>query len=101
VPPVFCTEPLNPIDADHLTIVKPTDQNSASYRALKEAFLETTPPKPIPPPKPDSNSETFCIFDRTWLFCPKNDKNMTTAVKNSDIFWFSQQRNMGFFFDFI
>jgi pimeloyl-ACP methyl ester carboxylesterase len=40
----LCTEPLRPIDADHLSIVKPRDQNGAQYRALKEAFLNTSPP---------------------------------------------------------
>jgi hypothetical protein len=44
----LCTEPLDPIDADHFNIVKPRDQNAAQYRALKEAFLKTSPPPNTP-----------------------------------------------------
>lgn len=66
----LCTEPLDPIDADHITIVKPTDQNSASYRALKGAFQDTAgttsknespvTPKPAPnkhPAAPQQRSQ--------------------------------------------
>jgi pimeloyl-ACP methyl ester carboxylesterase len=35
----LCTEHLDPIDADHVSIVKPRDQNSTPYLALKDAFL--------------------------------------------------------------
>jgi len=38
----LCTQALDPIDADHITIVKPKDQNSTSYRALKGAFQESS-----------------------------------------------------------
>jgi hypothetical protein len=31
----FCTMPLDPIDADHIGIVKPQSQTSASYIAFK------------------------------------------------------------------
>jgi pimeloyl-ACP methyl ester carboxylesterase len=40
----LCTERLDPIDADHVTIVKPVDEKSTPYRALKSAFDETAPP---------------------------------------------------------
>jgi hypothetical protein len=41
----LCTERLDPIDADHITIVKPTGTTSTPYRALKSAFIETQPRK--------------------------------------------------------
>lgn len=37
----LCTERLDPIDADHITIVKPRDSTSTPYRALQAAFVET------------------------------------------------------------
>jgi Leucine-rich repeat (LRR) protein/pimeloyl-ACP methyl ester carboxylesterase len=37
----LCTQRLDPIDADHVTIVKPAGANSTSYRALKSAMQET------------------------------------------------------------
>jgi pimeloyl-ACP methyl ester carboxylesterase len=39
----LCTERLDPIDADHLQIVKPSGPTSTSYRALKSAIQETVP----------------------------------------------------------
>jgi hypothetical protein len=39
----LCTEHLDPIDADHLSIVKPSGPTSTSYRALKQAMEETAP----------------------------------------------------------
>jgi pimeloyl-ACP methyl ester carboxylesterase len=48
----LCTERLDPIDADHINIVKPADKNSNPYRALKEAFLETVPPTGQKPKEP-------------------------------------------------
>jgi hypothetical protein len=50
----LCNEHIDPIDANHLTIVKPTDEESQSYRALKEAFEDTEPPlhKVSAPAKP-------------------------------------------------
>jgi pimeloyl-ACP methyl ester carboxylesterase len=56
----LCTERLDPIDGDHITIVKPGDQNSNSYRALKSALLETAPASRSaatkePLPKPTSS----------------------------------------------
>ena len=46
----LCTEPLDPIEADHINIVKPTSPSSTSYRALKAAFEETSPThsRPVP-----------------------------------------------------
>jgi pimeloyl-ACP methyl ester carboxylesterase len=52
----LCTQHLDPIDANHLTIVKPSSSSSDSYRALKEATQETQilttanpePPRPHP-----------------------------------------------------
>jgi pimeloyl-ACP methyl ester carboxylesterase len=38
----LCTKPLDPIDADHIDIVKPASQNSASYIAFSAAFGEAT-----------------------------------------------------------
>jgi pimeloyl-ACP methyl ester carboxylesterase len=37
----LCTERLDPIDADHIAIVKPVSEESTPYRALKSAFQET------------------------------------------------------------
>jgi pimeloyl-ACP methyl ester carboxylesterase len=37
----LCTEPLNPILEDHISIVKPRDQTSLSYIAFKRAFVDT------------------------------------------------------------
>ncbi len=39
----LCTERLDPIDANHINLVKPLDGNSTPYRAFKSAFEETTP----------------------------------------------------------
>jgi pimeloyl-ACP methyl ester carboxylesterase len=38
----LCTKPLDPIDADHIDIVKPASQNSSSYIAFKAAFGDAT-----------------------------------------------------------
>jgi pimeloyl-ACP methyl ester carboxylesterase len=38
----LCTEHLDPIDANHINIVKPLDATSTAYRVLKSAFEETT-----------------------------------------------------------
>jgi pimeloyl-ACP methyl ester carboxylesterase len=35
----LCTRGLDPIDADHIEIVKPEDQNSPSYVAFKKAYM--------------------------------------------------------------
>jgi pimeloyl-ACP methyl ester carboxylesterase len=35
----LCTRGLDPIDADHIEIVKPEDQNSPSYVAFKRAYM--------------------------------------------------------------
>ena len=37
----LCNKRLDPINADHLNMVKPIDSNSTPYRALKAAFEET------------------------------------------------------------
>jgi pimeloyl-ACP methyl ester carboxylesterase len=34
----LCTKPVDPIDADHIGIVKPTSQNSASYRVQSRIY---------------------------------------------------------------
>jgi len=39
----LCTKRLDPIDADHITIVKPSTENDTSYLAFKSAFLEAVP----------------------------------------------------------
>jgi pimeloyl-ACP methyl ester carboxylesterase len=47
----LCTERLDPIDADHISIVKPLNSQSTAYRALKVAFIEAgvkPTPKAIP-----------------------------------------------------
>jgi tetratricopeptide (TPR) repeat protein len=36
----LCTRALDPIDADHINIVKPSDQGSGSYLAFKAAFMK-------------------------------------------------------------
>src|ERR1035437_1837307 len=41
----LCNRPLDPIDANHLDIVKPRDINDASYIAFKNA-LQELPPEP-------------------------------------------------------
>jgi pimeloyl-ACP methyl ester carboxylesterase len=38
----LCTQHVDPIDADHISIVKPTSTSSNAYQALKSAFDETT-----------------------------------------------------------
>jgi pimeloyl-ACP methyl ester carboxylesterase len=43
----LCSEHLSPIDADHRSIAKPESPSSESYRALKEAIMET----PLETPK--------------------------------------------------
>jgi len=39
----LCTQRLDPIDANHVDIVKPADLQSTTHRALKAAFVETAP----------------------------------------------------------
>jgi pimeloyl-ACP methyl ester carboxylesterase len=50
----LCTEHLDPIDADHIAMVKPADPDSTSYRALKAAFIETA--KPAQPTRRRANA---------------------------------------------
>jgi len=57
----LCTQRLDPIDADHITIVKPKDQNSRSYRALKAAFIETAPPAPAAPKHPRASHPVIAV----------------------------------------
>src|SRR5271170_2359846 len=80
----LCNKPLDPIDANHIDIVKPKDQNSQSYRALKAAFLDSAPhstplhgshaapPKPSQPSAPSAPSLRPVFFDKDnlcfWLF---------------------------------
>lgn len=40
----LCTERLDPIDADHISIVKPSSAQSTPYRALQSAVIETATP---------------------------------------------------------
>jgi hypothetical protein len=40
----LCTKAVDPIDADHVGIVKPTSQNSASYIAFKAAYADAKIP---------------------------------------------------------
>jgi pimeloyl-ACP methyl ester carboxylesterase len=42
----LCNKRLDPINATHITIVKPKDRNATAFRALKEAFLESAPSRP-------------------------------------------------------
>jgi hypothetical protein len=37
----LCTESLDPILADHVSIVKPPDETSAAYIAFRNAFVKT------------------------------------------------------------
>lgn len=39
----LCTEPLDPIQADHISIVKPADDHSDSYLAFRNAYRRTYP----------------------------------------------------------
>jgi hypothetical protein len=41
----LCTKALDPIDADHIDIVKPENQNSMSYMAFKSAYADKTIPE--------------------------------------------------------
>jgi hypothetical protein len=41
----LCTKAVDPIDADHIGIVKPTSQNSASYIAFKAAYADAKIPE--------------------------------------------------------
>ena len=43
------------INETHVTIVKPVNQNSESYRALKEAFIDTKP-QPVPEQRKSADS---------------------------------------------
>ena len=47
----LCTERLDPIDADHISIIKPLNSSSTAYRALKVAFVEAgvKPPTKLVP----------------------------------------------------
>lgn len=58
----LCTERLDPIDADHISIVKPEDQSGTAYRALKAAFLTTSQP-PIAPSR--AGPKTACRISVT------------------------------------
>jgi pimeloyl-ACP methyl ester carboxylesterase len=42
----LCSGHIDPIDADHIDIVKPKDTDSTPYRALVGAFMETAKPTP-------------------------------------------------------
>jgi len=50
----LCNRRLDPIDADHITIVKPADTRDTPYLALKSAIQQT-------PPKVSANSATGVI----------------------------------------
>jgi triacylglycerol esterase/lipase EstA (alpha/beta hydrolase family) len=50
----LCNRRLDPIDADHITIVKPADTRDTPYLALKSAIQQT-------PPKVSADSETGVI----------------------------------------
>jgi pimeloyl-ACP methyl ester carboxylesterase len=41
----LCTKAVDPVDADHIGIVKPTSQNSASYIAFKAAYADAKIPE--------------------------------------------------------
>ena len=63
----LCTQRLDPIDADHISISKPADTNATSYRALKDAFQETDSHtnhgvgnKPPPPQQPHPPGQPVC-----------------------------------------
>lgn len=45
---VLCTEPLKPIKADHIEIVKPSKETDMSYRVFRNAFNETRPVITVP-----------------------------------------------------
>lgn len=56
-----CNNRFDPIDADHMEIVKPTNNLAKPYIALKQAVLRTLPtptPPPPPPPRTPSPSPT-------------------------------------------
>lgn len=64
----LCTERLDPIDADHFTIVKPSGPTSTSYRALKQAMEETAlqPVKPGKAQTLDIEMAPFVITHRLY-----------------------------------
>ena len=41
----LCTKPVDPIDTDHIDIVKPADQNSTTYTVFKAAYADATIPR--------------------------------------------------------
>jgi pimeloyl-ACP methyl ester carboxylesterase len=43
----LCTEPLTPVDANHIDIVKPANRKATIYKALAQAFKRSSPP-PFP-----------------------------------------------------
>ena len=45
----LCTQRLDPIDADHISIVKPADENDIPYLAFKSAFKEVIPTVTVQP----------------------------------------------------
>jgi pimeloyl-ACP methyl ester carboxylesterase len=58
----LCTRAVDPIDTDHIGIVKPASQNSVSYMAFKAAYLESTTPVPQPMPPSSENSSSPAII---------------------------------------
>jgi pimeloyl-ACP methyl ester carboxylesterase len=69
----LCTEHFDPIDADHYNIVKPKDEKSTSYLALKAAFVETAPSSDLPQATRSSHSvpkeptpSTGVVYLKSW-----------------------------------
>lgn len=96
----MCTERLDPIEADHIGIVKPIDSSSTCYRVLKSAFEETAPSSREKPPRaaPLNRIDTppvkriiatttsgmvARIFSRSKLGSPVNEEISATSVQSS------------------
>ena len=60
----LCNQRLDPIDTDHLDIVKPIDRTAISYLALRQAVLSTPASPPAPPPAPPVLQP---VYERRWM----------------------------------
>ena len=88
----LCSEHIDPIDADHITIVKPKDTSSTPYRALAGAFMETvraTSPAtgnylPVAPPSKKSPERVFT--NKTPLDLVRFFREGYTSIQSHELF---------------
>lgn len=80
----LCTEPLDPINANHIDIVKPIDVKSTSYRAFKSAFEQTMSTQEGEPLF-QKNGKNPSIMHPAKAVVPKKelDKKAPTAKENT------------------